>query len=423
MLATAPLLRTASPRTANAVLVPVDQAARRVTDLAEPVSGVEHVPVGRCRGRVLAAPVASPHALPRFDNSAMDGYALGGAFAAAGPYRVLGTARAGHPFLGTLKPGEAVRIMTGAEIPRGTGAVLREEDAELCEDVVRCRRVPVPGADIRRAAEDVGASETVLFAGTVLDARHAALVAALGVAELPVRRTVRVAILSTGSELLAPGSAPFRGGAFDANRAMLTACLDRSGIVVRDHGVLPDHPAILSAGLLDASREADLVITSGGISGSEEDHVAAAVAAAGGALERIALALKPGRPLGFGRIGGSLLLALPGNPLAALAAFVLVGRPLVARLLGQPPVAPRPIPAIADFDRPADPRRLEFLPARARFGGAGTRPFVEPAGPGGAARLVPLASADGVCLLPPRAEAIRAGEEVGYLPFADLGIS
>jgi molybdopterin molybdotransferase len=393
-----------------------------VTDLAEPVSGVERVPVGRCRGRVLAAPVASPHALPRFDNSAMDGYALGGAFAAAGPYRVLGTARAGHPFLGTLKPGEAVRIMTGAEVPRGTGAVLREEDAEIGDGVVRGRRVPVPGADIRRAGEDVGASETVLFAGAVLDARHAALLAALGVAEVPVRRTVTVAILSTGSELVTPGSAPFRGGAFDANRAMLAACLDRAGVAVRDHGVLPDHPAILAAGLLDASLDADLVISSGGISGSEEDHVTAAVASAGGTLERMALALKPGRPLGFGRIGASLHLALPGNPLAALAAFTLIGRPLLARLLGHPPTALRPVPAIADFDRPADPRRLEFLPVRAAFGTGGARPVVQPAGPAGAARLVPLASADGVCLLPPRAEPIRAGEEVGYLPFAELGI-
>ncbi|MCC6982747.1 MAG: molybdopterin molybdotransferase MoeA [Bauldia sp.] len=423
MLATAPLAPTRPVRAEASVLVPVEEAVRRVTELAAPVAEVERVPVGRSRGRILAVPVASPHALPRFDNSAMDGYALGGAFAVAGPYRIVGTARAGHPFPGSLKPGEAVRIMTGAEIPRGADAVLREEDAELCEGALRCRRVPVPGADIRRSGEDLAASETVLFAGTLLDARHAALLAALGLAEAPVRRSVRVAILSTGSELVAPGAAPFRGGAFDANRALLAASLDRPGIALRDHGVLPDHPAILSAGLLDASRQADLVITSGGISGSEEDHVAAAVAAAGGALECMALALKPGRPLGFGRIGGSLLIALPGNPLAALAAFVLVGRPLLARLLGHAPPPLRPIPAIADFARPADPRRAEFLPVRAAFGDPGAPPLVRPAGAAGAARLLPLVGADGVCLLPPRAHGIVPGEAVGYLPFADLGIS
>lgn len=401
------------------VPMPLDAAVALLASAGRPVSGFEETAVARTGGRVLAAPVVAAQALPPFDNSAMDGYALAGRIEAGEGYRLVGRAAAGEPFRGELRPGEAVRILTGAVVPSGTTAILRQEDAELGPSTVRCRAVPVEGANLRRAGEDVAMGEALIPSGTRLETEHIALLAALGVATVRVRRRVRVAVLSTGTELRQPGETLVEGAIYDANRAMLLSLLDRAGTEAIDCGIVPDHPLALADRLFTASESADLVITSGGVSAGETDHLRAAALRAGGSLDSLHIALKPGRLLGLGRIGRAVLLGLPGNPLAALAAYLLLGRPLLDRLAG---AAPRPLPlrtATAGFARKADPIRTEFFPARIRGEDHLGRPVVEPTGPTGAARLRPLLAAEGFCVLAPSAQAIAPGDRVPYLAFRE----
>ena len=423
LLSEATLLMPRLRNEAEPVLMPLDTAITFVASAALPVSKREDVDAAHSRGRVLAASIVAPQALPPFDNSAMDGYALAGRLHSAAAYRLVGRAAAGEPFPAALQPGEAIRILTGAAVPHGTTAVLKQEDAEIGPSTVRCRRAPAEGANIRRAGEDVGPGEAVIQAGTRLDARHIALISALGIASVRVRRRVRVAVISTGSELTAPGEALAEGAMFDSNRAMILACLDRADIATSDRGIVPDHPLALADLLFTASEGADLVISSGGVSASEEDHLRAAALRAGGSFEKLHVALKPGKPLGFGRIGRAFLLGLPGNPVAALAALLLVGRPLLARLAG---LAPQPAnfrTAIVGFSRKADPARTEFLPVRITGEDAVGRTVVEPAGPSGAARLRPLIDADGFCVLPPSTEPIVPGDRLAFLGLADSEIA
>ncbi len=401
------------------VPMPLDAAVALLASAGRPVTGFEEVAVSRARGRVLAAPVVAAGALPPFDNSAMDGYALAGRIEAGQAYRLVGRAAAGEPFREELRPGEAVRILTGAVVPPGTTAILRQEDAELGPSTVRCRTVPVEGANIRRAGEDVGVGDALIPPGTRIETEHIALLAALGVATIRVRRRVRVAVLSTGSELRQPGETLVEGAVYDANRAMLLSLLDRGEFVSIDGGIVPDHPLALADRLFTASESADLVITSGGASAGETDHLRAAALRAGGSLDSLHIALKPGRPLGLGRIGRALVLGLPGNPLAALAAYLLLGRPLLDRLAG---LAPQPLPlrtAIAGFARKSDPLRTELFPARIRGEDHLGRPLVEPTGSTGAARLRPLLAAEGFCVLAPSAQATAPGDRVSYLAFRE----
>lgn len=393
-------------------LLPVAAARMRLLRAARPVPGEELLAPAMAAGRVLAAAPRSARSLPPFDQSAMDGYALHAADLVAGAApRILRRVAAGDLPGSAMGPGEAVRVLTGAPVPTGAAAVVMEEHVGLREGRVEPRRVLRPGTNIRRRGEDLAAGAVLLAPGTRLDARHLALLAAARVEAVQVRRRVRVALLSNGNEL----GAAIR----DSNRPMLAALLARPEVALTDLGVLPDDPAALAAALWGAAREHDLILASGGVSGSDADHLPAALRAAGGEVEVLRLAQKPGKPLAHGRLGGAACLFLPGNPLAALVGFLTLGRPLLARLAGlSAEMGPPPVAAVAARGFARKPGREEFLPARVVGEDDSGLPLVEPAGPFGSARLVPLAAAEGLLWLAAETGQVRPGDALRFHPFA-----
>jgi len=385
-----------------------------------PVAGTEPRPLMAARGTVLAESITAPHALPAWDNSAMDGWAVRAADTAGAESVTLPVAdrvAAGHPRAEPVPPGHAVRIFTGAPVPDGVDAVVMQEHCTADDDG---GRVTVPGGvaagtNVRHAGEDVAAGATVLAQGTRLDARALALAAAVGCDRLLVRRPVQVAVFSTGDEVREPGEPLPDGGLYDANRYMLMGLLDRPDLAVADLGILPDAPKALEGALHDAALSYDVVITSGGVSLGEEDHVRAAVEGLGG-LHFWRLAVKPGKPVALGHVGGAAFLGLPGNPVAALVTFLLMGRPLLAGLAGAAVTEPPryPLPAAFTFDKKAG--RREFLRARLADGGR----TVERAGPEGSALLGSLVTCDGLVDLAPETTAVAPGDPVPFLPFAEV---
>lgn len=393
-------------------LLPVAEARARLLRGVLPVAGDDILAPAVASGRVLAAAPRSARSLPPFDQSAMDGYALHAADLVAGAApRILRRVAAGDAAGPAIGPGEAVRVLTGAPVPPGAAAVVMEEHVTLRGDRVEPRRVLRPGANIRRPGEDLAAGDVLLSPGARLDARHLALLAAADIAQVAVRRRVRVALLSNGNEL---------GAAIpDSNRPMLAALLARPEVALTDLGILPDDPAALAAALAEAAGGHDLILASGGVSGSDADHLPAALRAAGGVVEVLKLAQKPGKPLAHGRLGGALCLFLPGNPLAALVGFLTLGRPLLARLSGSADEAgPAPLAAVAARGFARKPGREEFLPARVIGQDGFGLPLVEPTGPFGSARLVPLAAADGLLWVAAGTEQVRAGDALRFHPFA-----
>lgn len=392
-------------------LLPLAAARARLLDQASPVHGEDVLTPTSALGRVLAAPPRAAIALPPFDQSAMDGYGLHAEDLAAGAApRLSRRITAGEAPGAAIEPGEAVRILTGAPVPAGVAAVAMEEHVVLRDGRVRARHLPGSGDNIRRRGEDVAEGEALVPAGTRLDARHLALLVAAGALTVRVRRRVRVALLSNGNEL----------GRFihDSNRPMLRALLAAPGITCTDLGVLPDDPEVLARVLGDAAMDHDLILASGGISGSDADHLPHALAAAGGAVSVLKLALKPGKPLAHGRLGNALCLFLPGNPLAALVTMLVLGRPLLARLAGAAEAGVPPIAAIAAERFTRKPGREEFMPARIIGHDAQGLPALLPLGRGGSARLMPLSQADGLLWLPAAAERVEPGDALRFHSFA-----
>jgi molybdopterin molybdotransferase len=399
----------------EAGLLPVDLVRAGLLALADPVRGEETVPLRAAAGRVLARPAIAASAFPAFDHAAMDGWAL--SLPASGTtFRIVGRVAAGAGAPRRLAPGEALRIFTGAPIPEGADAVLRQEDAEAAGDVVLPSVLPQPGQHVRRAGEDVARDSALLTAGTLLDARHLALLAAVGSAEVTVRRRVRIAVLSTGTELVEAGSERSGSGIYDANRPMLLALLQSPWADVADHGIVPDDPTSLAACLSAAASGVDLVVTTGGTSVGEEDHLVAAVRAAGGNAVVTRMAVKPGKPAVFGTFGSTLLCGLPGNPFAALVSAVLFSRPVAESLAGRPALPLAPIPARSGFSHHHAPGRLEFIPASVQGYLDGGAPVLARLG-GGAARLRPLVESDGLAVISPFHGDVASGGEIGFLPF------
>lgn len=402
-------------------LLPVEAARAALLRRAEPVAGEESLPIPQALGRILAAPLRARAALPAFDQSAMDGYGLTLDDIGAGPAgapRLVRTIAAGDPPGEALRAGEAVRLLTGAALPPGVAAVVMEEHVALRGGRVHARRSVSAGDNLRRRGEDVAEGDALLPAGTRLDARHVALLAAVGLAAVPVRRRVRVALLSNGNELRAPGTVLEGPGAYDSNRPMLAALLARPEVAVTDLGLLPDEPRALAGRVAEAAADHDLILASGGISGSDADHLPGALRAAGGEAATLRLALKPGKPLAHGRLGGAACLFLPGNPLAALVGMLVFGRPLLARLAGTAEAAPVAQAAVAGegFTRRAG--REEFIPARILDHDAGGVPRLVRAGRAGSARLLPLSLADGLLWLPASAERVAPGDRLRFHSFS-----
>ncbi|UKJ75557.1 gephyrin-like molybdotransferase Glp [Azospirillum brasilense] len=402
--------------------IPLDEALARVQRTYGAVTEPEEVPLRAALGRILAEPVTATVNVPPVAVSAMDGWGFGTADAAAeDDFRrlaVVGRVPAGSVFPGTVGPGEAVRIFTGAPIPAGVDTVAMQEDCRAEDGAVLVPATLKRGANIRDAGEDMTAGSVVLTPGLRLRAQEVGLAAAVGRSSLSVRKRLRVVLFSTGDELREPGTDKPEGTIYDANRYTLAAQLDALGADVRDLGILPDKPDVTRAALADAAATADLVVTSGGASVGEEDHVKAVVGELG-SVDLWKLALKPGKPLALGRIGATPFLGLPGNPVSAMVTFMLVGRPLVLRLSGAESAPTPRCLVVAGFEFKKKPGRREFLRARLATGADG-RPVAHKFPSDSSGVLTSMVEADGLVDMPADATTIREGDMVEFLPFTGL---
>jgi molybdopterin molybdotransferase len=400
-------------------LMPIEAALASVLARAHPVAGTEWLAPLKARGRVAAAVARSAVPLPPFDQSAVDGYGFHEAGSASGrPSRVASRIEAGRAGPASIKPGEAVRLFTGAAVPTGVAAVVKEEDCVVTGGRVRAAAPVEAGANIRWQGEDIPAGAAVIEPGTVLDARHVALLAAAGCAEVEVVRPLRVMVMSTGSELCPPDRPLSFGQIYDSNRPMLLAMLDRPWIDAVDGGPFRDSVQALAAAIGDAAGDADVIFSTGGASASETDHIAEAIRLAGGAAESLSIAVKPGKPVVIGRVGTTAVLGLPGNPVAAMVGFLLFGRPLARACVGVAGVRPRGHRAVAARTIRHARGRTEFIPVRiAAAPSAGGLIAVEQAGRSGSARLAPLAAADGLAEIPAGSGDVAEGAFVTFHPF------
>lgn len=402
-------------------LLSVDGALRRALALVVPVVETERLALEDAHGRVLAETVRSDVSLPLFDNSAMDGYAIRLAdLAGKGPWRLplAGRVAAGDAGSTPVPVGAALRIFTGAPVPRGCDAVVIQELTRLDGDIVEISRRPEQGANIRRAGEDLAAGADLMPASRCIGPRAAALFASAGCGEVAVRRRIRVAFFSTGSELRSPGAALAPGQIWNSNRYHLQGSLDQPWVDAIDMGSIPDRPDLLQEALERASRNADLVVTTGGVSVGDEDHMPAVLRAAGGEIHVMKVAMKPGKPLVIGRLGPALYLGLPGNPVSAFVTWHVIGARIAEALAGIRDTRPRRFIVHAGFERSRLPGRCEFLPARlGNYDGRGTR-SVEIVTSAVSHRMALLAGADGLLLIPSETDRIRYGDMLEFLPFS-----
>jgi molybdopterin molybdotransferase len=401
-------------------LMGVDEALARIDARVVAVVDSESVPLPQAAGRVLAHDLVATMDLPPHANSAVDGYAV--AYADLLPDRetvlpVGGRAAAGHPLDRPLRRGEAIRIFTGAPMPDGADTVLMQEDCVAADSRVRLKPGIKRGANRRHAGEDVGIGQVALAAGRRLGPADLGLAAALGYAELAVFRRLRAALLSTGDEVREPGIELPPGAIYDANRFMLRALLEGLGCVVTDFGIRPDREAALADTLAAASAEHDLIVTSGGVSTGEEDHVKGAIERLG-ALHFWRLAIKPGRPVALGQIKGVPLIGLPGNPVAVVVTFAVLARPLILKLAGAVDTAPRLFPVRAGFAYRKKPGRREYVRARLQRYGAELVAIKYPRD--GAGILSSIVQSDGLVILDEATGDLAAGATVDFLPFAEV---
>ncbi|MCZ8185451.1 MAG: molybdopterin molybdotransferase MoeA [Beijerinckiaceae bacterium] len=387
-----------------------------------PVADIETVPLRLAQGRILASSLGAPVPVPGFDNSAVDGYAVRHAdLNAEGPTRlpVSGRIPAGALAVPAHVPGHATRIFTGAMMPAGADTVFMQEDVTLDGDGVILPPGLKRGSNARAAGEDFPVGASVLPVGVRLDARGIAALAALGIDAIPVRRPMRVAVFSTGDELRDVGDAALLppGAIRDANRPMLLALLRNRGLVATDLGILPDSRAAIREALVAAARDHDVLLTSGGVSTGEEDHVRSAVEEAG-RLDFWRLAIKPGRPVAMGHLGAAVVLGMPGNPAAVLVTFARFVGPVLDMLAGARPVRPLPRWLPAGFSYRKKAERLEYVRASltGQQGAIEARRFPRD----GAALISSLIETDGLVELEEERLAVQPGEPVAFYSYADL---
>ena len=413
-------------------LLSLPDMERLIAGRVMPVAETERVALRVARGRVLCADIVAPFDLPPFDNSAVDGYAV--RHADLDPQgdttlTVNGRLTAGARADVTLGPKQAIRIFTGAAMPDGADTVYMQEDIAVDGD-----RISVPaglalGANRRRTGEDVPAGRVVLPAGAVLEARHIALLAALGITDVEVRRRLKVAIFSTGDEVIEPGTQRAGAAIFDSNRYLLSALFEQLGAVVTDLGILADDPAELSRALAKAAAWHDLVVTSGGVSEGEADHVRGAVEKIG-SLVFWRVAIKPGRPVAMGVIraaprkdyaahAGAAFCGLPGNPVAVFVTFVRVVKPLLLRLSGARPQTLTPLPVRTAFAYEKKQGRREYVRVALRRGADGEVEAVKHPRDG-TGILTSLTETDGLLEFAEDVTSIAPGDRAGFLSFAVL---
>ncbi len=394
-------------------------ALARILAEVRPVDGSETLAVRSALGRVLAADVISGINVPSHTNSAMDGYALAGAdLPADGETRleVIGTSAAGRPFAGELQAGQCVRIMTGAPMPPGADTVVMQENVDRDGDSAIVGAGQRPGQHVRQAGEDIAAGKVALRAGSRLMPAEIGILGSLGIGEVKVRRRPRVAFFSTGDELRSVGEPLGEGHIYDSNRYTIFGMLTRLGVEALDMGVVRDDREAVEQAFARAASAADAIVTSGGVSVGDADYVAETLERTG-TVGFWKVAMKPGRPIAFGRIGDALFFGLPGNPNSVMATFYQLVQPALQALAGMDPAPPLTMPAVAASSLQKKPGRREFqrgVLSRSVDG----RLIVQKTGHQGSGVLSAMAAANCFIVLPEDSGPVSEGDEVTVQPFA-----
>ncbi|MAI15416.1 MAG: molybdopterin molybdenumtransferase MoeA [Rhodospirillaceae bacterium] len=409
-------------------LTRIDEALQSILESLAIKPETEQISLNRALNRFLAEDVIALENVPADNNSAVDGYSiffddLNETGSTALP--VIGKAAAGRPLNCIQKRGEAVRIFTGAVMPHGANSedpdtVLMQEDIQLENEKVIIPPGIKRGSNRRLLGEDIVAGTRVLEAGMRLRPQDIGLAAATGKALLSVRKPLRVAVFSTGDEVTDPGEELARGKIYDSNRFTLMNLLTTLGCEVEDIGIIPDKPALIEKAVASSFQQRDLIITSGGVSTGEEDHIKNFIEKTGQLLFW-RLAIKPGRPVALGRLKGTFFIGLPGNPVAAMVTFLKIARPIILHLSGAKDIYPRPLIGRADFDYTKKPERKEFVRVKVDENekeGLVFRKYKKE----GAGILSSLVFADGLVELSEEATRIRKGDTVKYFPFSEFGI-
>ncbi|GAB6050918.1 molybdopterin molybdotransferase MoeA [Hydrogenophilus islandicus] len=393
-------------------------AQKAIQEALRPLTAWEWVTLPEALNRILAEPIVAPFNVPAHDNAAMDGFAV--RYSDLDPshptrLKVIGAAFAGHPFTGALTPASSVRIMTGAEIPTGADTIVPQEVCTVEGEIVTIPPGQKMGQHLRRAGEDLAAGGVALPAGRRLGPAELGLIGSLGIGAVRVVRRLRCAVLSTGDEIAAIGEPLAPGQIYDSNRHTLSALLRRLGCELLDFGITPDQPELLRERFTLAAENADVILTSGGVSVGEADFIRQMMAELG-EVHFWQLAIKPGRPLAFGRIGNAWLFGLPGNPVAVVVAFTAFVRDALRTLQGENPVRPPLlIPAVLAHPIRKKPGRQEYL--RATVAREGNALVARVAGAQGSGILSSMTRATGFLVLPAEAGDLAAGAVVDYLPF------
>jgi molybdopterin molybdotransferase len=402
-------------------MMSVDEAVGLIAARVSKVEEVETVALADADGRILAHDITAPLPLPPFTNSAVDGYAVASRDLPkqdAEAFPVLGRVQAGASADDAIKARHAVRIFTGAPMPSGADTVFMQEDVRVEGSTVLLPAGLRPGANVRPAGEDIPLGQAALKAGQRLRPQDVALIAAFGLTRIDVVRRIRVAVFSTGNELVSPGETRAAPQLFDSNRFMLMAMLRRLGCEVSDLGIFIDEPTSLANALKRVAGQHDLLLTTGGVSTGEEDHVKAAVEDAG-KLVLWRMAIKPGRPVAMGIIGGTPFVGLPGNPVASFVTFVHVVRPTILALSGARPEKLVPMPVRAAFSYKKKISRREYVRVTLRRGGDGTLEATKFPREG-AGLLSSLADTDGLAELGEDVTQVSPGDSIGFLSYASL---
>ena len=400
----------------------VDAARLRAVAATRVIVDTETINLFDAQNRVTASPIVARSSLPPFDNSAMDGYAVATAsLTGDGPWRlpVSGRIIAGDSRHHTLLPNTAQSIFTGAPIPENADAIIMQENVlrDGAEIVVTAR--PKPGMNIRLMGEDCAQGSVALSAGLILTPPRLALLAGTGIETVTVKKRLRVGLFSTGNELREPGQTLAHGQIYNSNRVLLRAMLNKPWIVINDYGIVRDEPNLIQQTLCHAALENDVIISSGGVSAGEEDHVLDALQRVKADLQVLKIAIRPGKPLTVGRIGDALYFGLPGNPYAAAITFTQIAQPALRKAAGITETPDNWLSGVADFTYSRKSGRTEFVPVMWTERDALGRPKLQRLGVGASASLTPVALAMGIAALPANFDAIHPGMPLTVEPIGE----
>ncbi|MEE4238306.1 MAG: gephyrin-like molybdotransferase Glp [Anderseniella sp.] len=401
-----------------------DDAVALILERLSPVAAVESVSLAQAHARVLAQGIASPRNIPAFNNAAVDGYALAGSDLVAGAdtrLDVVMRVAAGYAPQGGLKPGEAARIFTGAVMPGGADTCVMQEDTTLDGNAVIIPKGLKPGANTRKAGEDVKAGEVMLKPGERLRPQDIAAIASTGCDRVQVFEPLKVALISTGDEIVRPGNPLGDGQVYDSNHHLLRGLLQTVGAQAVDYGVVADRRSDVEAAVAKAAAECNVILTTGGASRGEADFIVETIQALG-SLHAWQLAVKPGRPLAMGQVGDCVFFGLPGNPVAAFVTFLLYAQPMFARLQGANWQQPQRYPLPAGFAIPKKKTdRREFW--RGWIDNTASGPVLRKFDRDGSGLISGLRQATGLIEVPEEAAAVAEGDLLGFIPFSEFGIA